>query len=273
MLVAQPQEVIFGGLPDRLYIPLPRTSSTSPTRFLRQRIVCTACGYLLLNFTADPLRSERKAFFFELAHSIASHLTTNIPIQSTHISQRPQICLRSGTTAPHHAAAQLGPVCTPFGPSLCPIKLTHTGCLSWWCPCIIYGRTRHRIRSNGDMNGYSCCNGSVSSHSTRHIPPRLISFPRSLLLRPTNTPQCAAFCGLSCIGVPFVLPMINRGDMRAKYGLKGSELGDCGRAFCCGPCDLSQQDKEAEYRESEKMLSVQQPGAHAGMNYKPQQQV
>jgi hypothetical protein len=66
--------------------------------------------------------------------------------------------------------------------------------------------------------------------------------------------------------------MINRGDMRAKYGLKGSGCGDCMRAFCCGPCDLSQQDKEAEFREAQRkpLLNGQQPGAQAGMQYKPQ---
>ena len=68
--------------------------------------------------------------------------------------------------------------------------------------------------------------------------------------------------------------MINRGDMRAKYGLKGSGCGDCARAFCCGPCDLTQQDKEAEFRESQRRPLVGgQPaaGAGAGMVYKPQQ--
>jgi hypothetical protein len=70
--------------------------------------------------------------------------------------------------------------------------------------------------------------------------------------------------------------MMNRGDMRAKYGLKGNGCGDCMRAFCCGPCDLSQQDKEAEFREAQRKAPLLgQPGAMGqgqGMQYKPQQQ-
>lgn len=38
--------------------------------------------------------------------------------------------------------------CSPFG--LC--------CEGYWCPCIVFGRTTHRMRNNGNMQNYSCCN-------------------------------------------------------------------------------------------------------------------
>lgn len=41
--------------------------------------------------------------------------------------------------------------CSPF--SLC--------MESWCCPCLVYGRTHHRLRNDGDMSNFDTCNGSV----------------------------------------------------------------------------------------------------------------
>lgn len=68
------------------------------------------------------------------------------------------------------------------------------------------------------------------------------------------------------------MPMLNRGDMRAKYHLKGNACTDCLCACCCGPCDVTQQDKESEYREEQKKLLSVQPVKGEMMNYAPQQQ-
>ena len=65
--------------------------------------------------------------------------------------------------------------------------------------------------------------------------------------------------------------MLSRGDMRAKYALKGNACGDCLCACCCSPCDLTQQDKEAKYREELNRPMLGQPGKVGGMDYKPQQ--
>lgn len=65
--------------------------------------------------------------------------------------------------------------------------------------------------------------------------------------------------------------MINRGDIRAKYHLKGNGCTDCLCACCCTPCDMTQQDKEVTYRE-QKPLLAQQPGKEGPMMYQPQQQ-
>ncbi|KAF2439427.1 PLAC8-domain-containing protein [Karstenula rhodostoma CBS 690.94] len=132
----------------------------------------------------------------------------------------------------HHSGSGC---CSPMG----------TCCLSWWCPCMQYGKTRHRSKNDGNMQGYSCCNSS-----------------------------CMAFCGLACLGISFILPMMNRSDIRAKYHLKGNGCGDCLCACCCTPCDLTQQEKEVSYREESKHLLQPQPGKNEGMYYaqQPQQQ-
>ncbi|KAF2175118.1 hypothetical protein K469DRAFT_702992 [Zopfia rhizophila CBS 207.26] len=126
--------------------------------------------------------------------------------------------------------------CRPFG----------TCMLTCFCPCITYGRTRHRIKQDGDLKAYSCCNAS-----------------------------CMAFTGITCLTggtLTFILPMIQRGDMRAKYHLAGNGCKDCLCACCCSCCDLVQQDKEAKYWEEAKKSVNQQPQKHGGMEYKPQLQ-
>ncbi|KAF2726887.1 PLAC8-domain-containing protein, partial [Polyplosphaeria fusca] len=115
-------------------------------------------------------------------------------------------------------------------------------CLAWWCPCISYGRTHHRVKFDDDMKGYSCCNFS-----------------------------CVAYTSLTCLGLSFVLPMIQRGNMREKYHLKGNGCNDFLCACCCAPCDLLQQDKESKFREDEKTsLTSAQPGNSSQMQYQQQ---
>lgn len=69
-----------------------------------------------------------------------------------------------------------------------------------------------------------------------------------------------------------VQPMLNRGDMRAKYHLEGNGCTDCLCACCCTPCDITQQDKEAQFREEQNRPLMAQPDKVGGMTYAPQQQ-
>ncbi|KAF2020139.1 PLAC8-domain-containing protein [Aaosphaeria arxii CBS 175.79] len=124
----------------------------------------------------------------------------------------------------HHKGSSC---CSPFG----------TCMLSCCCPCITYGRAKYRVKNDGNMNGYSCCN----------MP-------------------CVGFTFLSCLGFSFILPMINRGDMRAKYHLQGNGCKDCLCACFCTPCDVTQQDKESEFREEQKH-TLMQPGKVDQMHY------
>lgn len=43
--------------------------------------------------------------------------------------------------------------------------------------------------------------------------------------------------------------MFQRGNTRARYNIKGGGLGDCCTAFCCLPCDLTQESREIELEE------------------------
>jgi hypothetical protein len=77
----------------------------------------------------------------------------------------------------HHSGSSC---CSPFG----------TCMLSWCCPCITYGRTHHRVKNDGNMQGYSCCNLSVSAaHHTLsrcqswHNPPVQIPLLTLILVR------------------------------------------------------------------------------------------
>ncbi|KAF2704682.1 PLAC8-domain-containing protein [Pleomassaria siparia CBS 279.74] len=134
----------------------------------------------------------------------------------------------------HHSGSSC---CSPFG----------TCMLSWCCPCIAHGRSHHRVKNDGNMSDYSCCNLS-----------------------------CCAYTALGFIGLSFILPMISRGDMRAKYHLKGNGCKDCMCACCCGPCDLTQQDKESTWRENQRDKMNSQPAKVEYMQYQqqypPQQQ-
>ena len=111
------------------------------------------------------------------------------------------------------------------------------------------------MKTNGDMEKYSCCNTSVG----------LPIFGRKFV---NNTAQCAAFCGMACVGLSWILPLTNRGDVREKYDLAGNDCKDCLCTCFCGLCDISQQDKEVEYRERQNKSLLDQPGKVDSMNYR-----
>ncbi|EXJ62726.1 hypothetical protein A1O7_03164 [Cladophialophora yegresii CBS 114405] len=89
-------------------------------------------------------------------------------------------------------------------------------------PCVTFGKTHHRTRKHGNMNGYSFINAS-----------------------------CLMFTGFSCFGLHFIPMMFQRADIRKKYNLQGDCVTDLFTSCCCACCSLVQQDKEAEHREQE----------------------
>ncbi|KAJ8110719.1 hypothetical protein OPT61_g6503 [Boeremia exigua] len=99
------------------------------------------------------------------------------------------------------------------------------------------------MKAKGNMASYSCCNTS-----------------------------CAAFFGMGLVGLSWILPLTNRGEVRAEYGLKGNGCKDCLCACFCAPCDLTQQDKEVKHREGQRTPLLDQPGKADSMNYSPQWQ-
>ncbi|KAK1836780.1 DUF614 domain-containing protein [Podospora conica] len=118
-------------------------------------------------------------------------------------------------------------------------------CLVTCCvPCVTYGKTRHRLRNNGDLAGYSCCNSGC------------------LLL-------CAA--GVVCLSA---IPVcMQRGDIRAKYNIRGNCCFDITMACCCPCCDIIRQDKEVAERSAGVGGAVkEQYQATGGMTYPPEKQ-
>ncbi|KAK2595633.1 hypothetical protein QQS21_006680 [Conoideocrella luteorostrata] len=94
-------------------------------------------------------------------------------------------------------------------------------CLITYClPCITFGKTHHRIRKNGDLQGYE----------------------------PINT-SCLLFCGAGCFGLHWIPLSMQRMNIREKYNLQGSCLEDVVLSCCCHCCTMIQSDKEAEHRE------------------------
>lgn len=119
-----------------------------------------------------------------------------------------------------------------------------------FCPCIIYGRTAHRLtqktdkKDPTDMLGYSATNG-----------------------------QCALMslaCGLWCL-----FPTIQRTRIRHSYKLEGSVGGDVARGCCCCCCVVVQNEREVRENEEKTRrwagpASVEVYGREVGMEYKAQ---
>lgn len=103
-----------------------------------------------------------------------------------------------------------------------------TTCLaSLFCPCIVYGRTQHRLalksqkRDPTNMLGYSAVNGS-----------------------------CLAWSVLC--GVNMLLTAVQHTRVRRAYemdGTAGNVAGDCVQSVCCCCCVLAQDEKEVKVRE------------------------
>ncbi|KAF3908948.1 hypothetical protein ABW21_db0208925 [Orbilia brochopaga] len=96
-------------------------------------------------------------------------------------------------------------------------------CLGCWCPCMLYSRTHHRLKTVPDSNldNYGSCNG-----------------------------HCALWCVLS--PVSWVFTMLQRTRIRELYQIKGSPIGDCAKSYYCPLCVLVQDEREIREREDER---------------------
>ncbi|KAK3936579.1 PLAC8 family-domain-containing protein [Diplogelasinospora grovesii] len=102
-------------------------------------------------------------------------------------------------------------------------------CMACWCPCIVFGRTYHRLRIDGDLEGYEKVNDS-----------------------------CLLWFLCSWFGCEWVPQAMQRADIRRKYKLRGNACEDFCCACCCPCCDLVQQEKEAIYQEARQRSHHQQ---------------
>ncbi|KAL2865145.1 DUF614 domain protein [Aspergillus lucknowensis] len=119
---------------------------------------------------------------------------------------------------------------------LCSCSSIGTCCLGLLCPCILYGRTQHRLslRSRKEdptnMLGYETCNGSCTA--------------------------MALLCGCQ-----WLLATIQHTRTRKAYDIQGSIASDCVRATCCTCCTLIQDEKEVRKREEERARASRASGA------------
>ncbi|KAJ5997770.1 hypothetical protein N7522_009430 [Penicillium canescens] len=109
-------------------------------------------------------------------------------------------------------------------------------CLGLICPCILYGRTQHRLTMKSrkedptNMLAYETCNGSCTG------------------------------MGLLC-GCQWLLATIQHTRTRKAYGIQGDIASDCVRATCCTCCTLIQDEKEILKREGHRARAARERGA------------
>jgi len=98
-------------------------------------------------------------------------------------------------------------------------------CNSLCCPCTVYSKNKQRLRNlmNHDAplpGGGDACNC-----------------------------DCCCFFGLCLVGLPCILQMGTRRDVRDRYGIRGGACRDCCSSWLCGPCALTQERREIELEE------------------------
>ncbi|KAK6534944.1 hypothetical protein TWF281_006244 [Arthrobotrys megalospora] len=176
-----------------------------------------------------PQQFQQYPSYQEHQHSPAPQPISSNPVQP---SPQPQMESKGVTNHAGHPGPWEHGMCGCFGDmGKC--------CMTCWCPCITYGKIQHRLRNN-DMSNYKSCNG-----------------------------HCWGFCGLMCLcGVQWVMGMMQRGEIRQRYNLEGSGIGDCCRHFWCECCVLIQEDRETETRKA-LLVPANQAGYQqsAGMAY------
>ncbi|KAH9171087.1 PLAC8 family-domain-containing protein [Lactarius sanguifluus] len=96
-------------------------------------------------------------------------------------------------------------------------------CLATWCPGVVFGRNKQRLRH-------------LQSQGT------------PLLGRGTYiNGDCAVYCCLAGPRLSWIDVQIGeRTDIRARYSIRGSTFEDCVTSWCCTPCVLTQEHREIE---------------------------
>ncbi|KAI9761856.1 MAG: hypothetical protein M4579_000796 [Chaenotheca gracillima] len=111
-----------------------------------------------------------------------------------------------------------------------------TCCMGYWCPCVLFGRTYDRLEDP-----------TLANHSAFNM-------------------NCLGCCVIGSCGFGWVLQMMKRGDLRRKYNLDGSGLGDCIRPYCCPCCTIIQEEKEVVWRTKGAGANIPPQGYQAPTN-------
>lgn len=102
-----------------------------------------------------------------------------------------------------------------------------TCCLSFWCPCMVYGRNNSRL-------------SYIKMHNQPH---------------PTGGDSCGPmswiFTAVNCtFGVGWILQFMQRSEIRERYLIEGSTFGDFCGACCCMCLQQVQESRELQEEES-----------------------
>ncbi|KAI0305344.1 PLAC8-domain-containing protein [Multifurca ochricompacta] len=98
-------------------------------------------------------------------------------------------------------------------------------CWATWCPCVVYGKNKERLRNLQDQGV------PLPGGGERH------------------TDDCCVYGALNFPGYGWVLQISTRADIRNRYGIRGDGNGDCFASGCCTPCALTQERREIELEE------------------------
>ncbi|KAJ5269532.1 hypothetical protein N7505_005290 [Penicillium chrysogenum] len=171
----------------------------------------------------NPLQSPKSPYFPPPTRATTSHTPQPDDLGAYHQPGQ--------TTHPNQEIKGGG-----WSNGLCEFSNFGICCLGLFCPCILYGRTQHRLSMKSrkedptNMLGYETCNGS-----------------------------CTAM-GLLC-GCQWLLATVQHTRTRKTYGIQGSIASDCVRATCCTCCTLIQDEKEIQKREEYRSRAARERGA------------
>ncbi|CAG7934928.1 unnamed protein product [Penicillium nalgiovense] len=171
----------------------------------------------------NPLQSPKSPYFPPPTRAATSHTPQPDDLGAYHQPGQ--------TTHPNQEIKGGG-----WSNGLCEFSNFGICCLGLFCPCILYGRTQHRLSVKSrkedptNMLGYETCNGS-----------------------------CTAM-GLLC-GCQWLLATVQHSRTRKTYGIQGSIASDCVRATCCTCCTLIQDEKEIQKREEYRSRVARERGA------------
>ena len=115
-----------------------------------------------------------------------------------------------------------------------------SGCVAWFCPCITYGQNKHRyeyLNNRQSQPDGGCCNTNCMIHGA--LTSCGFGFAMQVSFSIFVSPRWVE----SWICSPkFFL----RGEIRNSYKIKGGAFTDCLTAFCCTPCELTQESRELD---------------------------
>ncbi|TNY17377.1 PLAC8 family-domain-containing protein [Rhodotorula diobovata] len=184
--------------------------------------------------------------------SMPSSHEKSAPVHPAPVYQQPQAApMMTHEAPPAHNAGAPGHE-RDWSTGLCACKNDCGGfCLAFWCPCIAYGQYKSRFDS--------------LRFTGRPLPKEQVEGCGS---------AGVLYLTIHCLaGVGWILDFMARGDLRKRYGIKGSAFGDCCTACWCMPCTQRQHHRELLVEEEQQWQAMQSGGGPPQMHaYPPQMQ-